>query len=374
VIVRAHVRRQLRVRYWFSDREIEELGLDSVADGQRYISQRAYQALRPWLDDPAWNEVLRNKWLTRQYFEVSQLPHPKTLGYLSATCGFGEGPWRGFALRSGLDLIRALRTSGEQAIALKHVTSGVGNGVFLCNYDGEQLRLRNGETLSPARIDDLLRASSDGYLVERSVAAAPELRALIGHRLHSVGVQTFRRRDGTACVHFAYLRVGLPQALTDHASVGGVMYPIELEDGALGDAMGRPGATSPTTSSGSATFSPLVLRGFRVPAWDQVKRLSLEAALSLPRVRWVGWDILCAPDGAVIIEGNVGNPMALYQRLAGPFAENGILTDWAREWGAPLPDGSVRWRLRHRYVGRRLAPWEQLVAPLVARVSGYRAP
>jgi hypothetical protein len=367
------VRRQLRQRYWFSEGEIEALALRSMEDGKRYISQRAYQALRPWLDDPAWNEVLRNKWLTRQFFEAHQLPYPTSLGYLSPTCGGGFGLWQGRSLRSGSDLMRAVEHSREQAIVLKHVTSGVGNGVFICEWDGTALCLRSGETLSAARIDALLQASTDGFLVERSVTACPELRAAIGERLHSVRVQTFRRRDGDAIFHIAYLRVGQRAALTDHASVGGMMFPVDVDSGTVGRAVD--GGGSHDRFQGNATGDDamrLRLEGRTLPSWERLRRVTLEAARALPRVRWVGWDVIVEPDGPVLIEGNVGNPMVLYQRIAGPLREIGVLTDWAQEWGAPLPDGSLRWRLAHRYTGRRLSAWEQLAAALFARISGRR--
>jgi hypothetical protein len=44
--------------------------------------------------------------------------------------------------------------------------------------------------------------------------------------------------------------------------------------------------------------------GLKIPFWNEINQMVTEAALVVPQVRTVGWDIAITPSGPIIIEGN----------------------------------------------------------------------
>lgn len=47
-----------------------------------------------------------------------------------------------------------------------------------------------------------------------------------------------------------------------------------------------------------------VSKGFEVPYWQDILKLTAEAASVVPQVGYVGWDVAISKDGPVLIEGN----------------------------------------------------------------------
>ena len=42
----------------------------------------------------------------------------------------------------------------------------------------------------------------------------------------------------------------------------------------------------------------------KIPMWDRVLEVVIEAAKKIPQVRYIGWDIAITNDGVELIEGN----------------------------------------------------------------------
>ena len=63
-------------------------------------------------------------------------------------------------------------------------------------------------------------------------------------------------------------------------------------------------------------YSGTIIPGFQIPFWDEAKKMVLQAALVLPNVRFIGWDVAIAKDRPLLIEGN-SNPGADNMQMAG---------------------------------------------------------
>lgn len=50
------------------------------------------------------------------------------------------------------------------------------------------------------------------------------------------------------------------------------------------------------------TGAPLI--GYRIPCWEETKAMVFEAAMKIPQMRYIGWDVAITPKGPLIIEGN----------------------------------------------------------------------
>ena len=74
--------------------------------------------------------------------------------------------------------------------------------------------------------------------------------------------------------------------------------------------------------------------------------------------------------GPLLIEGNVSWSMIGYQGVCGGLLANGVAAGWRDHLGADLPDGSLRWRIKHWNKARKLSVWEQVVSRIGRRWLG----
>ena len=55
--------------------------------------------------------------------------------------------------------------------------------------------------------------------------------------------------------------------------------------------------------------------GFKIPYWEKIKSMVIEAAKVNPNIHIVGWDVAIQKDGPLLIEGNRGPGFDLVQVL-----------------------------------------------------------
>ncbi len=98
---------------------------------------------------------------------------------------------------------------------------------------------------------------------------------------------------------YAFLRIGNGKVM-DNVDCGGMAARIDLESGELrtvgADKQGNVYKTHPMTGT--------EIVGFRIPYWEEAKAMCMEAALKVPQMRFVAWDVAITPDGPTFIEGN----------------------------------------------------------------------
>ena len=57
--------------------------------------------------------------------------------------------------------------------------------------------------------------------------------------------------------------------------------------------------------------------GFQVPFWDQVTAMIRQAAVAVPHIGYVGWDVAITPEGPELVEGNINYPDPIVVQLDG---------------------------------------------------------
>lgn len=121
--------------------------------------------------------------------------------------------------------------------------------------------------------------------------------------LHPCSVNTCRVitlvKDGKSNVVAAYLRIGNGKHV-DNFNSGGMVVPVEEDRGEV---------IYPALNKKGELFEvhPLTgvsIKGFKVPLWQEVTELAKSAALVVPQVGLVGWDISVTEKGTLLIEGN----------------------------------------------------------------------
>ena len=198
------------------------------------------------------------------------------------------------AKRDWLDLETAAFEDFE-AFTAKH-------GVFFAketdSYGGLGVSRMETAGTDPKALWNALRTTRR-FLVEEAVVQDERVAALFPLSVNTVRMVTLCK-DGEVHLLYALIRMGSGESRVDNISSGGMYAPLD-ENGvirakAFCDKTGEYYAVHPTTDT------PIV--GFALPRFDEAVALVKEAALVVPEVRYVGWDVAFSDKGPLLIEGN----------------------------------------------------------------------
>lgn len=136
-------------------------------------------------------------------------------------------------------------------------------------------------------------------LCEEVIPQHPDLDTLWPGSINTLRVITILK-DGKVYLIDSYLRVGNSEKPVDNFNNGGLLMPVDRESGVvLTAARDKAGALYDRHPATGVAF-----RGFQIPLWDKVVELVEQAALVIPSIRYVAWDVAVTPTGAVLVEGN----------------------------------------------------------------------
>lgn len=124
-------------------------------------------------------------------------------------------------------------------------------------------------------------------------------------RLHPQSVNTLRIvtdrvRGDDIRVAYIVVKIGTGGGHCDNSGQGGVICRVDAESGTIcsvaTDDYFHVYETHPDTG--------VVFRGYPIPMLNEAIDMAKKAALVVPQLRHVGWDVAITPDGPAIIEGN----------------------------------------------------------------------
>ncbi len=136
--------------------------------------------------------------------------------------------------------------------------------------------------------------------IEDVVENHPDIAAIYPYSTNCFRVITLVDADGVPHAIYAVFKMGINGRVVDNYGLHG---PIDLETGEFL----YPAHSGDTTADISYTehpYSHTPLIGMVLPYWKEVIKMAEDAALVIPQMRYVGWDIAVTPTGPAIIEGN----------------------------------------------------------------------
>lgn len=160
-------------------------------------------------------------------------------------------------------------------------------------------------------LNDYERLVSENILLEELIEQ--DERMIFGNQsVNTIRIYTILDKEGRPHVLKAILRAGVGKTLTDNYHTGGVIYPVNIDAGFIESFGYRRGRKEyvyvhPETNT--------MMLGFTIPCWDKVLSTVKQAALMIPSIRYVGWDIAVTKRGIDIVEGNADADHALFERV-----------------------------------------------------------
>lgn len=136
------------------------------------------------------------------------------------------------------------------------------------------------------------------FLAEERLIQVDEMNKLNETSINTLRMLTFVKNEKSYIVG-AYLRIGRG-GVVDNFCSGGMVTPVDLESGQV--LYPAVDGNNDAYKEHPLTGTPIV--GFTVPHFEAVKQLVLDAAMVVPEVRFVGWDVAVSINGPCLIEGN----------------------------------------------------------------------
>jgi Sugar-transfer associated ATP-grasp len=183
-----------------------------------------------------------------------------------------------------------------------------GRGIIRGCFEGDSVRL-NGRLLGRLEFQAQLAATGEPYIVTAAVEQHPEMASFFPETVNTVRVLMMREPGGEAFVADAVLRLGTSSSGgVDNFSKGGLSFSIDTAVGKIGQGRRKTGAVFENHPDTGAPVS-----GCSIPHWLAVLDCCHAAMAQQPGLQYVGWDVVVARDGPVLIEGNNKSDVNLIQ-------------------------------------------------------------
>lgn len=181
-------------------------------------------------------------------------------------------------------------------IVAKPVDGIGGKGIEFFDFDGTNAKA----------VYDSMRANNQ-TLAEAYIIQDERMGILHPASVNTVRIVTLQK-NGHIRIPFACVRCGNGKSV-DNLNSGGFAARINLETGVVEtDGVGKFNKIAAVHPLTGITF-----KGFEVPEFEAMIELAKKAALHIPELGMVGWDVALTKDGPMLIEGNQFPGHDIYQ-------------------------------------------------------------
>jgi hypothetical protein len=281
---------------------------------RQYLSEAPLANGRLWstLTPSRYGCLFDNKLIFNRYFTAFGLPLATVFGVFDPQVGRSLD---GESLRTVAELGNFIRRFRQEGFAFKPAEGMRGHLVLILTGsspdDPDSFLTLAGERydaaalVAAARNTAALESQAPGanlspFLIEERIRPHPAMAEFIGPTLCTVRVVTIVALDGSPRIVASVLKLQPKPLGVDHLMYGALGCWVDPDTGRLGP--GRTRANCAYTSVIPGTDRSFV--GYRLPCWEQVKEVALQAAVAFPWARSIGWDIGISDRGPVVIEGN----------------------------------------------------------------------
>jgi hypothetical protein len=182
---------------------------------------------------------------------------------------------------------------GKEYIIVKPLDLSCGKGV-------EKLKVKG---VNPEKLYNKLKASSQ-TLVEEVAKQNKVINDLYPYSVNTLRVVTLNKVLVTA-----YLRIGNNKNVVDNFNHGGMVTAIDVDTGMIN----YPAIDKDTNVYDTHPMTGKKIVGIKIPLWNEVKKMCIEACDVVPEVGYIAWDVCVGEKKPCLIEGNDFPGHDLYQ-------------------------------------------------------------
>ena len=195
----------------------------------------------------------------------------------------------------------------QDTVVVKPVSGAGGRGVRM---------------VAGAAVEPLVPDVHDELIVQQRLRQHPDLAAIYPASLNTIRVLAIRLPDAGPVIAAAVHRWGtVASGDVDNVSSGGLCSAVDLADGQLGPAVGRPRRRR-RVQYDRHPDTGVRITGVPVPRWAEVRELVLGLMDAFPEVDHVGWDMCATDTGPAVVEGNAGVPNLNVFQFHGSFLQD----------------------------------------------------
>lgn len=221
---------------------------------------------------------------------------------------------RNVSFREFVDQLRDIESTNT--FVMKPIFGYQGHGIIKVSIQDSELFVEK-KIVGESRLHELLFRENNftRYLLQPLIVQHGLLNRINPSSVNTVRIDTFV--IGNEVVNNgAVLRVGNSGMFMDNWAMGGLVVPIDLETGKLGEI----GKTK--SKFGRKVFDKHPTTGFRfsgtqLPFWTELRELVRAAALRMLPLKLLGWDVAITNDGPLFIETNQDYDVFLLQEGVG---------------------------------------------------------
>ena len=137
-------------------------------------------------------------------------------------------------------------------------------------------------------------------VIEELIIQHEDMATLYPLAVNTMRIVTIVPDDGVPRCVYAVCKMGNEGKFVDNMENSGLACPIDQETGKICGVA----HTSKLINFDTHPYTGVKLIGYQVPCVKEAIDMCLKAALEVPQIRYVGWDVCVTPEGPAIIEGN----------------------------------------------------------------------
>jgi hypothetical protein len=289
---------------------------DYVIDNKDYGDNfRAISAER-------YRTIINRKSLFSDHCQRHGLPTPELRVIVSPSTASLDGDRSSTRRLVAPSVRRWLELMGDRAddLFIKPDDGAYGDGAFSASRRGNRWHYQGRTTTASDLFYFIRERANEGqmrFIVQSRIQAHHELRGLMSPTaVGCVRIVTYMR-DGQAHLFCAEIKLTAGDGDTDNfglAANGNMVSAVDMDSGRLSVGYASRSPVWPVIQPVSEhPDTGRRIEGTRLPLWEEVKSLALQAQRSLPEVKTIGWDIAITPEGPLILEGNTTYGLASLQ-------------------------------------------------------------
>lgn len=199
---------------------------------------------------------------------------------------------------------------GLNKLIIKPYDGHGGKGIVVCNKTDNILTIKRKEQVCPLDEFDLDYPA----VIQEFVRQHPLLESY-SSSTNTIRVVTLYTNDSNVIIVGAFMRFGLGMSDVDNLSSGGIAVGVDVASGELYEqAVGFDGRDYTAHPSSGKEF-----KGFAIPFWDDVVKLSESVQKQFSFHKMLGLDVCITADGPLILEINSDNDMVALEMTYGPI-------------------------------------------------------